>query len=72
VSTHPAEAQQIVAAELNLPLPVVQKAWQRQNWTSTIDNALREDIQQKADFLKTVGFVRNRVDAKSLLQPASN
>lgn len=72
VSAHPAEAQEIVAKELKLPLPVVQKAWSRQDWTSTIDKKLTDDVQKKADFLKSVGLVRNVVDVKSLMQSAPN
>jgi len=69
VRLHPQESQKIVADELKLPLAVVQKAWSRQDWQTNIDDALVHDIQNKADFLKSVGFVRNQVDAKALIVP---
>jgi sulfonate transport system substrate-binding protein len=73
VSTHPEEAQKIVTAEWKIPLPVVQRAWARQDWKAGIDKAALQDIQDKADFLKSVGFVRHNVDAKSLvLKPSSD
>jgi sulfonate transport system substrate-binding protein len=72
VTTHPSESQQIVATELKLPLAVVQRAWKRQDFTSMIDKATSDDIQSKADFLKSVGFVRKRVDVKDLLQSSTN
>lgn len=67
VKTHPQESQKIVAVELKLPLAVVQKAWLRQDWQTDMDAALERDIQSKADFLKSVGFVRKQVDAKTLI-----
>lgn len=73
VSTHPDESQKIVSEEWKIPLAVVQKAWTRQNWKAGIDKAALEDLQGKADFLKSVGFVRNNVDAKTLvLKPSPN
>ncbi|HEY9759056.1 MAG TPA: aliphatic sulfonate ABC transporter substrate-binding protein [Oculatellaceae cyanobacterium] len=66
VAAHPKESQRIVAEELKLPLPVVEKAWARQDWKSGIDDKLRNDIQKKADFLKSAGLVRKPVDAKGL------
>lgn len=68
VSSHPSESQKIVADELKIPLAVVQRAWTRQDWKSTIDQSVLTDIQNKADFLKSVGFVRNSVAVKSLVQ----
>ncbi len=67
VSSHPVESQKIVAQELKIPLPVIEKAWIKQDWKATIDDSLMKDIQNKADFLKSVGFVRNNVSANSLV-----
>jgi sulfonate transport system substrate-binding protein len=68
VSSHPSESQKIVADELKIPLAVVQRAWTRQDWKATIDQSVLTDIQNKADFLKSVGFVRTNVAVKSLVQ----
>lgn len=68
VIAHPQESQEIVSAELKLPLAVVQRAWKRQDWSSSLDQKLCNDMQKKADFLKTIGLVRNRVDVNTLVQ----
>ncbi len=73
VDSHPSESQKIVAQELRIPLPVIERAWTKQDWKATLDESMMKDIQNKADFLKSVGFVRNKVNANSLvLQSAYN
>jgi len=67
VSMHPFESQQIVSNELKISLAVVQRAWSRQDWKAAIDNPLLIDIQNKADFLKSVGFIRKSVDVRNSL-----
>lgn len=61
VYSHPAESEKIVAEELGIPLPVVKLAWPRHNWQAQLTDSVRKDIQDKADFLKSVGFVRKQV-----------
>lgn len=59
---NPEKGQEIVANELDLPLDVVRAAWPKHDWSSQIDEAMLADIQAKADFLKDLGLVENRVD----------
>lgn len=61
---HPAEAQEIVAKELNVPLDVVKRSWSRHNWGASITDAVVTDIQAKSDFLKSNGFIRNAVNVR--------
>ena len=48
---NPDHAQQIMAQELGLDLKVVQLAWGKHNWAAQLDDALINDIQEKAAFL---------------------
>lgn len=64
IQANPQEAQQIVAKELNLDLSVVQMAWPKHNWNAQLTNAVIEDIQGKATFLKEMGFIKNNIDVK--------
>ena len=77
---NPAEAQQIVSKEINVPLPVVQKAWSDHNWAAKLTPIVTSDIQSKADFLKNNNFIKKAVDVKTELidtsysapEPANN
>lgn len=62
ISTHPTESEEIVAGELNIPLAVVKLAWPCNDWQAQLTDSVRKDIQDKADFLESVGFVRKRVE----------
>lgn len=64
IQSNPQEAQQIVAKELNLELAVVQMAWSKHNWNAQLTDAVIEDIQGKANFLKEMGFIKNSIDVK--------
>jgi sulfonate transport system substrate-binding protein len=61
VQLHPAESQEIVATELGMPLPVIKLSWPRHNWQVQLNDSVSKDIQDKADFLKSVGFIRQSV-----------
>jgi sulfonate transport system substrate-binding protein len=69
LAENPQEGQALVASELELELPVVELAWPKHDWSSTLTDTVVADIQQKADFLYDIGKVRRRVDAGELVQP---
>ena len=71
IQENPAEAQQIVAKELGIPVAVVQKAWASHNWAAQITPAVTADIQAKSDFMKKNNFIRNTVDVKKDLLDTS-
>ena len=58
----PAEAQAIVAKELDIPLKVVERAWPRHDWSATLSDGVIADIQAKADFLFDGKYVNNKVN----------
>jgi sulfonate transport system substrate-binding protein len=58
----PADAQGIVAKELNIPLKVVERAWPRHDWSATLSDAVIADIQAKADFLFNGKYVSSRLN----------
>lgn len=66
---NPEEAIAIVSKELNVPLEVVKKAWPRHNWKAVLDQAVIQDIQEKANFLKETGKIQNELDVKKDLIP---
>lgn len=72
---NPAEAQQIVAKELNLKLEEVQKAWGRHNWKAEITPDIIQDIQNKANFLYDEKFIEKQINVQQDLigtVPTSN
>ena len=70
IAENPREAQAIVAAELDLELPVVELAWPKHEWTVGLSDVVTDDIQEKSDFLFDIGKVRRRVIAEDLVHPA--
>lgn len=64
---NPAESQQIVAKEINVPVEVVKQAWPRHNWDAKLTPTVIADIQAKADFLKANNFIQKPVDVKTTL-----
>ncbi len=58
----PAEAQAIVAKELDIPLKVVERAWPRHDWSATLSDGVIADIQAKADFLFDGKYVNSKVN----------
>jgi sulfonate transport system substrate-binding protein len=77
---NPAEAQEIVATEINVPLNVVKKSWPSHNWAAKLTPVVGADIQSKANFLKDNSFIKRAVDVKTELidtsysapEPANN
>jgi sulfonate transport system substrate-binding protein len=69
LAQNPLEGQALVASELNLEPPVVELAWPKHDWSSTLTDAVFSDIQEKADFLYDLGKVRRRVEARDLVRP---
>jgi sulfonate transport system substrate-binding protein len=67
IMKNPAEAQKITSEELNVPLNVVQMAWPTHQFDAQLNPTVMADIQKKADFLKSVGFVRKAVDVNTLV-----
>lgn len=64
VQSHPEEAEAIVAKQMGLPLNIIQAAWPKQDWSVQINDAMINDIQAKADFLKEHGFIRQPVNVR--------
>jgi sulfonate transport system substrate-binding protein len=62
---HPVDSQKIIAQEFNMPLKVVERAFPRHNWKAQLDNAVLQDIQAKADFLKAVGSIQTPVNVRT-------
>jgi sulfonate transport system substrate-binding protein len=48
---NPTEAQRIASEQLGLDLAVVERAWPKFDWSAEFDSAVKQDIQEKADFL---------------------
>jgi sulfonate transport system substrate-binding protein len=67
VNDNPEEAIKIVAKDLGVDEKVVKKAFPKHNWLAKIDEKIIADIQAKADFLKTLGKIKNSVVVKSEL-----
>lgn len=67
VDEHPAEAQEIVAKELDIPVPVVKLAWPVHNWNASLNDAMIADFQKKAQFLKDQGYIKTTMDVKQLV-----
>ncbi|MXP47433.1 hypothetical protein GRI43_08570 [Altererythrobacter luteolus] len=55
--SNPDEAQAIVAERLKLDREVIRLAWGKHDWSAQIDDALKKDIRQKADFLRNQGLI---------------
>jgi sulfonate transport system substrate-binding protein len=77
---NPAEAQEIVSKEIDVPLEVVKKSWASHNWAAKLTPIVTSDIQSKADFFKANNFIKKAVDVKAELidtsfsapEPANN
>jgi sulfonate transport system substrate-binding protein len=77
---NPAEAQEIVSKEIDVPLEVVKKSWASHNWAAKLTPIVTSDIQSKADFFKANNFIKKAVDVKADLidtsfsapEPANN
>jgi sulfonate transport system substrate-binding protein len=67
---NPAQAQEIVAEEINMPLHIVQSSWSKMVWEADLDDAVISDIQSKADFFVQEKIIRNPVNVESeLIRP---
>jgi len=64
IRDNPDEAQAIVAKEVNVPLDVVKRAWPRHDWAAQLDEEVITDIQAKAAFLQSNGFIKNSIDVR--------
>lgn len=71
LAENPSEAQALIAAELNLELPVVELAWPKHDWTAELSDVVIADIQEKSDFLFGLGKIRRPVVAEDLVCPAA-
>ena len=69
IRENPNKAMNIVANSVQQKIEVVELAWQKHNWSATINEPLIQDIQNKADFLSEAKVTRNnnRVDVKKNL-----
>ena len=63
-----AEAQEIVAEELNLDLEVVILSWLKHDFNPIFDEEAKKDIESKADFLYEQGIIKNEVDIENLVE----
>jgi sulfonate transport system substrate-binding protein len=61
---HPEESQAIIAEAVTQPMAVIERAWPRHNWDARLDPVVIADIQAKADFLKSLGLIKNDVVVK--------
>lgn len=48
---NPEESITIVAEALNMDRAIVEKAWDKHNWSAKLNQVISDDIQNKADFL---------------------
>lgn len=64
---NPDEAQRLVSADLDLPLEVVTLAWPKIIWSAKLDADVAEDVQNKAAFLKEIGFIKRTFDVEEEL-----
>lgn len=70
IAGNPQEAERIVAAELKLPINVVELAWPRHDWGARFSDAVISDIQLKGEFLVQLKFLKQSVDVrKDLIVP---
>jgi sulfonate transport system substrate-binding protein len=61
---HPEESQAIIARAVNQPIEVIKLAWPLHDWNARLDDSVIADIQAKANFLKSLGLVKNDVVVK--------
>lgn len=58
IAGNPEEAQSIVAKKLNYSLDVVRLAWPKHNWGATLTDDVKEDMQEKSQFLTDQNVVQ--------------
>ncbi|MFN0181186.1 MAG: ABC transporter substrate-binding protein [Gemmatimonadales bacterium] len=61
IMANPEEAQRIVSTELDLPPAVVRLAWSKHQWGARLDDAVIIDIQNKANFLRSAGVIKDSI-----------
>lgn len=62
------ESIDIMSKELNLPIEVVRLAWPKIIWDVSVSNEeIIKDIQEKADFIHEIGFIKRGVNVKEEL-----
>jgi sulfonate transport system substrate-binding protein len=64
LSEHPDEGINIIAEEMKEPVAVIKLAYPKHNWAAVIDDKIVSDIQAKADFLLSLGKIKNAVKVK--------
>jgi sulfonate transport system substrate-binding protein len=65
---NPDEAQRLLSELLDLPLEVVRLSWTRLDWSASIEHEdVKDDLQNKADFLVNEGFTKRAVDVRQTL-----
>lgn len=65
VKENPTEAKALIAKELSLNPKVIELAWPKHDWSSTLSDEVIADIQAKADFLLQRGSIRNAINVKA-------
>ena len=59
------EAVAIIAKEMGIPVNIIQTAWPKHNWKTQVDQPMITDIQAKADFLLSAGFIKKPIDVQN-------
>jgi sulfonate transport system substrate-binding protein len=54
-----------MSEELKLPLEVIKLAWPRLDWSASLDDKVIADMQEKADFLKDLGKIKQTINVKT-------
>lgn len=62
--SNPTEAKQMTAEVLDLPLEVVNLAWEKHDWSASINDTVIDDLSNKATFLYDIGVVDNLVNVR--------
>ncbi|PZN06473.1 MAG: hypothetical protein DIU69_13190 [Bacillota bacterium] len=58
---------ELAAAELDLPLPVVERVAAKYRFSSELDLGALEDLQAVADFLFERGLIARKIDVSAMI-----
>ena len=61
---NPDEAKKLVAESLKLDVEIIEAAWPKHHWDTDFDDAIYQDLQNKADFLFNEGVLNNQIQVR--------
>ena len=67
VLNNPEESVTIVAEALNMNRAIVEKAWDKHDWSAKLNQIISDDIQSKADFLSSQKKIKSPLNISDKL-----